>query len=370
MSVADKSTNDVWPRGENVKENNHKNNNDIKKDISKDYAIDKLKDSLKDYKEMNNYLKVNNKLENMELLDYIDSGGESVIYGVFLINPKKRELKKKCIMKVVLSDKINTNEIQISSKLKHNNIINFYGYTPLKENESSLLLIEQAKYNNLRNFQLNYLKKRYLSESFINYVAYQILKGLEYMHRCKIAHMDLKPQNLVVDEYLNIKIIDFSISINYKKITKKTIILPIFGTNFYMSTEVLRGDKINVKDLNKVDLYSLGVILYNMAFGCYPYGLKRGMERQYDEILKNIEEQKLEFEESFKYSPLFLDFLSKLLKKNIDERISLHEALNHPWIKGANLLMQEKDNISNIGIFLTYLITDYFKSFNDYIFGK
>ena len=43
-----------------------------------------------------------------------------------------------------------------------------------------------------------------------------ILEGLNYCHRCKVAHIDIKPQNIVIDDWLNTKLLDFSISINYK----------------------------------------------------------------------------------------------------------------------------------------------------------
>ena len=178
-----------------------------------------------------------------------------------------------------------------------------------------MLFIESAKYNNLRVFQRTTLKRQILSESFLNYITYQILSGLAYLHRCKIAHMDLKPQNLVINEYLEVKIIDFSISINYKHAKNNNIKLPFCGTNFYMPKEVIKEETIKVKDLNKIDLYALGVILYNMAFGEYPYGLKRGDEDNYKEILRKIENEELEMDKEMEYSSFFLDFLNKLLKK-------------------------------------------------------
>ena len=72
-------------------------------------------------------------------------------------------------------------------------------------------------------------------------------------------------------------------------------------------------------------------------------------------------------ENDMDYSKYFLDFLSKLLKKNINERMNIQEALNHYWIKGNKLLLEEKEKCGNASIFLTYLITDHIKNFNDYI---
>ena len=277
--------------------------------------VDELKEKLKDRDEMNQYIKNGKFCGCFELLDYAGSGCESVIYRISLINKKKPQQKKNAIMKLILSKKRNDRELNISSKLKNNNIINYYGHCTLKENESTMLFIESAKYNNLRVFQRTTLKRQILSESFLNYITYQILNGLAYLHRCKIAHMDLKPQNLVINEYLEVKIIDFSISINYKHVKNDNIKLPFCGTNFYMPKEVIKRETIKVKDLNKIDLYALGVILYNMAFGKYPYGLKRGDEDNYKEILRKIENEELETDKELEYSQVFLDFLNKLLKK-------------------------------------------------------
>ena len=109
------------------------------------------------------------------------------------------------------------------------------------------------------------------------------LKGLLFCHRNKVAHMDLKPQNIVIDEYLHAKLIDFSISINYgDKSMHDKIQLAFKGTKFYMPLEIINSKIIEVKDLNKVDSYALGVILFNLAFGYYPYDIKH--EDDYDTI--------------------------------------------------------------------------------------
>ncbi len=343
------------------------------KDIKKRYKIKSpmidFKKNLEKKENIENYLRDNNKLENLELLEYMDSGSESVVYSVNLLNKNNRKQKKKLTMKLILHHKReNKQEIFISSKLKNLNIINFYSYSKVKDDESSMILIEMAKYGHLRNFQKTILKRNILSESLICFFATQILNGIAYCHRCRVSHNDIKLQNIVVDEYLNLKLIDFSISINYQKLKNEdTINLPCMGTNFYMSKEVIKSETIKVKDLNKIDLYAFGVVLYNLGFGKYPYGLKHGDEDNYDTILYKIENEKLDLKNDMDFSPSFLDFISKLLKKDINERISVNEALQHSWIKGSSLLLEEKEKTANAGIFLSYLITDQIKAFNDYV---
>ena len=230
------------------------------------------------------------------------------------------------------------------------------------------MILEEAKFGNIGNFQKKILNRQTFSESMLCFFSSQLLKSLLYCHNCKVAHLDLKKQNIVVDEFMNFKLIDFSISFNYQNKGPDDIIeLPFRGTNFYMPLEVLESRKIKVKELNKVDLYSFGVILYNFAFGSYPFGLIYGDENDYDLIKTKIKGQKLILRNDLGFSSYFLDFLGKLLEKDIAKRIGLNESLNNYWIKGADLLMEEKEKCNNISIFASYLLTNHIKSFNEYL---
>ena len=99
--------------------------------------------------------------------------------------------------------------------------------------------------------------------------------------------MDLKLHNIIIDNCLIVKLIDFSISIDYNNTKLDEIKLPFKGTCFYIAPEVFTRKIINVKDFNKVDLYSLGIILYNLIFGCYPLGLTHE-DNNYNAIYKKI----------------------------------------------------------------------------------
>ena len=339
-----------------------------------DMNIEYFKNELKDPKNGFDYIQKNKNLpEELEIINYIDSGSESIVYSS-LINCKNKDGKKKkinAILKLMLyhkHEKENKNEINILYKLKNKNIIDFYGYSQIEKNKSSLLIMENAEFGNLRNFQKKYLKKNILSESMICFLAHQILNGIIYIHKCKIAHLDIKLQNIVIDNLLDTKLIDFSISLNYNNINpEQEIELPCSGTYLYMPKEVINSEKIKIKNLNKVDLYSFGVVLYNLAFGSYPYDLTYKDQDNFDLILKKIENVKLTFKNSMNYSTYFLDFLSKLLEKDINKRINIYEALEHYWIKGANILLDERENSFDTTNYLCYLLSNNIKKFNDYI---
>ena len=81
------------------------------------------------------------------------------------------------------------------------------------------------------------------------------------------------------------------------------------GTSFFMTQEVLNSDIINVKDLNKVDLYSLGVIFHSLAFGYFPFELGKNIIKDYKRIYEKIKKElKIDNDDNY-YSPYFIDFI-------------------------------------------------------------
>ena len=137
-----------------------------------------------------------------------------------------------------------------------------------------------------------------------------------------------------------------------------------------MPLEVIFSQKIKYKDLHKIDLYAFGVILYNLAFGCYPYNLTHDDEGDYNKIGQKLIINKIGInEKKCGFSSYFVDFLNKLLEKDIKKRINIIDAKAHYWMKSSKILLDVKEKINNINLFTNYLLTDHIKDFNDYI-GK
>ena len=323
--------------------------------------------NLSNLERMKKFIKQNNQeLDDIfEFQEYIGSGAESYVYKTILKNNGKVVANKIIVIKERERKRI-FNEIMISKKLKHQNIVDFYGCYEVKRNEVSCIVMEYSKYGNLRDFSKNMLKRKFYTETFICFISFQILTALKYLELCKIAHLDLKPQNITINEFLTVKLIDFSISIDYSKMNSNQIKLTSYGTKYYMAPEVISSKTIDVKDLNKVDLFSLGVVLYNLAFGSFPFDYEYedfyNKEKTYNKIMNT----EIKFD-NHSYSSHFIDFLKKLLEKDINKRIDINQALNHYWVKGAQLIFEEKENLYNAGKFLSLLITDHIKNFNDYL---
>ena len=378
----------------NFNMNNFLNIND-KINIQKN-KLRQLKEFYKTKTNLYNYLK-NRKcsqfLEDFELLDYISSGCSGVVYKgcnrknlddpvclKFLLNKLEIEEREKQFNKDKKDDNIENKqnnapileEIKIQQKFHHKNIAKYYDYCDLKD--YGCIIMELAEYGDLNYIQKKLIQQNCLSETFLAYITKQILDGLFYIHKLKIIHMDIKPHNILINKNLEIKITDFSVSLSYEK-TKNSekIKLPLTGTNPFMSPEILNKEQIDIEDASKIDMFSLGIMLYHLAFEEFPYDLNINVKKNFRQAYEKIKYKNLEFpknkSKSGKYSNLFIKFLKNLLDNNIKNRISVFDALDEPWIKATNLIYQEKEK-SDIQKFLMNITTDNIRTFNVYINGN
>ena len=333
-----------------------------------------LEDFKKKFKEQNfliKYLDKNCPLfnEDFELIKFISTGGTGVVYEGQM---RKKKNKQKLAFKFKYSKKHNEDkeefqEIGILKKLHNKNITNIYAFTKVGK-EMHYCVLELGKHGDLERFMKILLKRKVLPETILCYFAFQILEALEYIHKCKIVHNDIKQGNIVVDANLDIKITDFSVSCTYANFNPDDCVeFPFMGTSKYICPEILGHVQMFVKEACKIDLYSLGVTLYEMAFGIYPYKLNEVKNKNYEQILYNIHHENLEFPKDKKISELCKDFLRGLLEKDYKKRFNIQQALRHPWIQGAKIINEEKENIYCLESFLINIITDNVPNFNEYI---
>ena len=354
---------------ENIKKINNPTNS------SQTSTTKTIHDIYNDKVELEKYLKENcpEFWEKFELLEFKKNGSAG---AVLKAQPRSKENKKNrrfVALKFLYNGKknnkpkkeINHQEIIIHGALKHKNIPQIYGYYKIGECNSCIAM-EYSQYGDLENFKKKVIKRVPLSETFICYILGGICDAVYYMHtHNKIIHMDIKQQNIVVDDYINIKLADYSISIDYKN--KDFINLPLIGTCYYMSPEVLRKETIPVEYASKIDVYSIGVLLYFLAFCDYPFKLKDVGNKDYPQILKNVENNDLEFPKDYEISKPFLNLLKNCLNKDISKRYSIHQLINDPWTKGYQIILNEKEKLYNAGRFVIDLMVDNIINFNDYI---
>ena len=320
--------------------------------------------------EMNNKFKGFKISEYFELSNYIGKGSSG---SLFQANFKKIKTDKSTAIKFLFQknadnqrkckNKSNENhmEIIIHSKLKHKNIPDTYGYYEI--NEGTCIAMEFCKYD-LISFKKQLLKKNF-SETLICFISFQILEAILNLQKNHIIHFDIKPQNILIDEYLNVKLCDFSISLNYNS-TDKYLYLKRAGTSYFISPEVLDEKTIEVEEASKLDIYSLGVLIYLLAYHDYPYDLNKVNDKDFPNILKNIQDNKLKFPKNVNHSQMLKNFLMKCLEKDIKKRYNIFDAMRDPWIKGYEFISDEKAKLNNGCKFLMNMMANNILEFNQY----
>ncbi len=149
-------------------------------------------------------------------------------------------------------------EAKVLASLEHPNIVRFYS---IEEVDGRVILVmEYVEGSSLRSY-LDRFKKLSIDEALS--ITMSILEGVGYAHRRGILHRDLKPENILITEDGKVKITDFGLA---KIKTELSMSLSVAGTPVYMSPEAWKGE-FDARS----DIYSVGVMLYEMLQGQVPY---------------------------------------------------------------------------------------------------
>ncbi|KAF3906168.1 hypothetical protein ABW20_dc0100757 [Dactylellina cionopaga] len=202
-------------------------------------------------------------------------------------------------------------EVEIQSNLRHPNILRLFGH--FHDSKRVFLIIEYAAQGELYKVLR---KAGSFSESrAATYVA-QMASALAYLHKKHVIHRDIKPENILVGSHGEIKLSDFGWSVHAPTNRRTTLC----GTLDYLPPEMLRGDSHG----EKVDLWSLGVLMYEFLVGAAPF------EDTPLETQKRI--VKLNFKIPDFVSPEARDLITRLLRLDPDKRLPLDQVAQHPWI--------------------------------------
>ncbi|RQM21877.1 hypothetical protein B5M09_001198 [Aphanomyces astaci] len=169
-----------------------------------------------------------------------------------------------------------------------------------------------------------------LPEDEIKKIAVQLIQALHYLHTNRIIHRDMKPQNILVGPKQQIKLCDFGFA---RAISADTNVLTsIKGTPLYMAPELVKEQPYN----HTVDLWSLGVILYELAVGRPPFYTDKIVS-----LIQLIVNENVKYPETM--SDEFKSFLSGLLQKDPAKRMTWPEILQHPFARETAVQMQNRE---------------------------
>ena len=304
--------------------------------------------------------------------NFISKGRYGKVVRVNIINKNtNRFYKEEYVLKITENSDADKNELLVLKNFKRNGIVNFYeSYTiPKNNNTDKKLLIfalEYCKFGNLNDFKKS-LKRNVFDETLVCYIAGKIVNTLESLHLCKYVHLDLKPDNILVDENLEFLLSDFSTCYKYSKEDFKNY--PCIGTENYMAPEMFKRSKINnEEDFFKPDIYSLGGVLYKLSTGFFHYLKKSDISNL--RVPVNIEDRIINGDvnlDNLKYlSDVFKDFLLKCLEKDVTKRPTIFDLKKHPFISNLyKILTDEVENFGGLKVGFSHLFTGHLKSYND-----
>jgi len=307
-------------------------------------------------------LKKNGEFEIEPFYDIVEVVGRGA-YGVVVAAKDTRNGKMIAIKKIQkafehkIFAKRTLRELKILRLLKHDNILNLISLMLPKSREDfhdiymTSELVEGDLYSIIKSPQK-------LEEDHIKFIIYQILRGLKYQHSANVLHRDLKPRNILISSKCEVKICDYGLArlLAHNEEQKTDNMTDYVATRWYRAPELLLA---NEGYDAKIDIWSVGCILAEMYLR-KPFlmgtdwknqlylivdllGTPKDSELDFIEnekakvFLKNYpHKEKGKFEEMFsdmKADSKGLDLLKKMLIFDPRKRISVEEALQHPYLE-------------------------------------
>ena len=168
-----------------------------------------------------------------------------------------------------------------------------------------------------------------MGEDAGRFFLHQMLDSVDYMHNLKVVHRDLKLENILVDDNLNLKVADFGFAC-YKNIDA---LRSYRGTMTYMAPEIKEGKTYSGK---QVDMFSIGVILFIIVQGIFPFKEARKEEYFYNLLLQGKTDVYFQKVNGTGLSEDFKDLILKLFSYNGNDRLTAEQIRAHPWMQSAN----------------------------------
>ena len=197
-----------------------------------------------------------------EIVGQVGTGGMSDVYKA-----KDHALGRYVAIKVLKSEfsedtnfvsKFRT-EAQSAAVLEHPNIVNIYDVG--SENGIHYIVMEYVEGITLKTY---IEKKGQLTYKEALSIAIQVGRGIQAAHAKNIVHRDIKPQNIIISTDGKVKVTDFGIA---RAVSENTIHSDVMGSVHYASPEQARNGYVS----NRSDIYSLGIVMYEMVTGRVPF---------------------------------------------------------------------------------------------------
>jgi len=271
-----------------------------------------------------------------EILSSLGEGNTSKVYLCRSLKDPKKKIALKLLREEFLQrdgDSIKSveQEIQILQGLTHTNIVSIQGYG----SDGYVKKPSGREIKNLVYILLEYIPGGLLfdlcqtcggmGEDAGRYFLTQMLDVLGYMQSKNVVHRDLKLENILVDDQINLKVADFGFA-TYKKINK---LKSYRGTMTYMAPEIKEGKQY---DGRQIDIFSTGVILFIIVQGIFPFKEAKKDEYFYNLILNNKLDTYWKKVGGNNLSDEFKDLILRMFSYDGNKRPTIDQLKAHPWI--------------------------------------
>ena len=283
--------------------------------------------------------KETNEIRAIKLIDIEKYKKDCISNGHYLSEKEIKDFIKSIINEITIMKNMEGKNHQ------NKNTVKFYEYY-YKENKEIAIVMELCDENFAKMIGDRLINNQKFSLDEIRMILHQLNNSFKIMVQNKIVHRDLKPVNILV-KYENVKernnyILKMCDYGEAKILAKtKSLLSKVVGTYKFMAPEIMLEKK--VFDL-KCDLWSLGIIIYYLYFGNYPFGDKNEIA-----IIHTIKEGEQPLEIVSSNNKDFDDLIRRLLIINPEERISWQQYFNHPFLKPNQILLTlkvKKDNLN------------------------
>ncbi|CAK88107.1 unnamed protein product (macronuclear) [Paramecium tetraurelia] len=255
----------------------------------------------------------NLKFSDFFILEILQKGSFGTIYKAKYFKDEKmyvlKQQNKDQLRKFSQLDYA-INEVKLLRKINHPFIISVNGLFQTKQN-----LYYQMKYYEKGDLSEYIGQGCVLSENVSKILVAQVILAIEYLHSINIIYRDLKPMNILVSKNGFLKLADLGLA---KEIINDRVALSFCGSPAYLAPEIIKGDGAT----QSVDVYGIGVLLYEMLSGYPPHYVKN-----IDLMLERIQYCPIDYDRI--KSKMAVKILKELLQRDQTQRPNLAEIKNH-----------------------------------------